>query len=63
MTAVRTGAKLRLLVETAATHLPRGSAADITNADIEATLAKTAAAAKTAAGMPGNANAVEHRLG
>ena len=66
-------------------HLPRGTATDVTNADVEATLAKTASAAvsdqairvvsindeynvgvgvvhrsKTAAGMPGNANAVEH---
>ena len=66
-------------------HLPRGTATDVPNADVEATLAKTASAAvsdqairvvsindeynvgvgvvhrsKTAAGMPGNANAVEH---
>ena len=66
-------------------HLPRGTATDVPNADIEATIAKTAAAAvsdqairvvsindeynvgigvvhraKTAAGQPGNANAVEH---
>jgi mannose-6-phosphate isomerase-like protein (cupin superfamily) len=66
-------------------HQPRGTATDVTNADIEATLAKTATAtvsdqairvvsindeynvgvgvvhrSKTAAGAPGNANAVEH---
>jgi mannose-6-phosphate isomerase-like protein (cupin superfamily) len=69
----------------AAAHEPRGSATDVPNADIEATLAKTASAtvsdqairvvsvnneynvgvgvvhrSKTAAGQPGNANAVEH---
>jgi mannose-6-phosphate isomerase-like protein (cupin superfamily) len=68
-----------------AQHLPRGTATDVTNADVEATLAKTATApvsdqairvvsvndeynvgvgvvhrAKTAAGTPGNANAIEH---
>lgn len=71
--------------ESTAPLQPRGAATDVTNADVEATVAKTAAAAvsdqairvvsindeynagvgvvhrsKTAAGMPRNANAVEH---